>query len=463
MTYLTKYLTIFRLDDEYSLLVNTLTNAKDVIDRDTFSVLDRLRHDPANTFSGSDELMNQLKERGYVFDSQEEESELLRKIHAFNTQIKTLSYMPSFIICPTMGCNLRCTYCFEPDEQHKNYQLLDEGQLNTILNKIRETCDQINSLQDEKGAIKKRYPRITLFGGEPLLPANASIIERVLDFAAELDLKVTIITNGTNIACYSEVLEKNKQRVIMQITLDGDKETHDQRRIRADGSGTFDKTCEGIDKALEIGIPILLRVNVDKDNLQSLNRLKDVFRAHGWIGSPFITPYLAPVICNEMNSSDNTLSETDMLKYVYDNDLYGTDNSLFRSIGPVTASVESFFKSKSDSDLWRVSYCGSGTGANFCFVPDGLIYPCLNCCGQKEHAIGTFHSEAIEIDRSKYDVWKNHDAFEKKKCKECKYLLLCGGSCPASTKYDEEDCEVRLTYERVMESYVRRNYKTFLE
>lgn len=363
-----------------------------------------------------------------------------------------------------MGCNLRCTYCFESNDQHNDLSLLDEGQLNIVFDRIRKTCAQIDNTQGQQSTVKKQYPRIILFGGEPLLPTNAKIIKRVFDFAAELNLQVYIITNGTNIGHYSEILEKNRERVFMQITMDGDRETHNKRRIKADGSGTFDQICKGIDEALKIGIPVSLRVNVDRDNLQNIFELQNVFQTHGWQDIPIFRAYLSPVICYELSELDNTLTETDILEYVYHKDLFGNENNAFSSIGPVTASVESFFKSKDDySEVWKISFCGSAMGVNFCFAPDGFIYPCLNCCGQKDRAIGTYNSDAIEIDQTRYGVWKTHDPFEKKKCRDCKYLLLCGGSCPADTKYDEEECEVRLTYDQVFELYVNRNKKSFLE
>ena len=51
-----------------------------------------------------------------------------------------------------------------------------------------------------------------------------------------------ITTNGTLI--HGEIanwLSKNKERVRIKLSLDGDKQTHDRNRVKIDGTGTFDE------------------------------------------------------------------------------------------------------------------------------------------------------------------------------------------------------------------------------
>lgn len=63
--------------------------------------------------------------------------------------------------------------------------------------------------------------------------------------------------------------------------MDGNKSIHDKRRIRADGSGTFDSICDGINKILDIGIKVNLRINTDAENIGYLGELKEVFEKQG--------------------------------------------------------------------------------------------------------------------------------------------------------------------------------------
>ena len=54
----------------------------------------------------------------------------------------------------------------------------------------------------------KKKPVISLYGGEPLLISNYSIIENVLDFASLYKLEVRIVTNGTTISKFKDLLKK---------------------------------------------------------------------------------------------------------------------------------------------------------------------------------------------------------------------------------------------------------------
>src|SRR5439155_2785320 len=70
---------------------------------------------------------------------------------------------------------------------------------------------------------------------------------------------------------------------------------HDQRRIYADGSGSFERIAENVTMALECGTTISLRMNVDRANVGQLPELAAEFRRRGWDQSPHFSAYVAPV------------------------------------------------------------------------------------------------------------------------------------------------------------------------
>lgn len=180
-----------------------------------------------------------------------------------------------------MGCNLRCTYCFEGDENLSNKKVMTEEQLTLILNYI-DTCI---TAQTE---IDTPKTSISLFGGEPLLPQNMPIVQKTLDFAKARDIEVRIVTNGTTIKYYSKLL-KMYDNVIIQITLDGSKSIHDVRRIGVSGRGTFDLIESSIDLLTEMKIKTHLRTNINQDNIDSLSDLVHLSRKrNGWNQAMYI-------------------------------------------------------------------------------------------------------------------------------------------------------------------------------
>ena len=133
----TKYYGLYRLNSEMSLLFNTLTGAKDIIDKENRDVIDQLIAGNMDCVC-SPELREQLEKRGYLFESEEKERDLLEQMHKKTNEINAQSTIPNFTVCPTMGCNLRCTYCFESNELHEECSVMSMEQLEGILSMVKE-------------------------------------------------------------------------------------------------------------------------------------------------------------------------------------------------------------------------------------------------------------------------------------------------------------------------------------
>lgn len=125
--YFTDRVMDFQLDDESILLINTISSAFDIIDSDTYERIEEMKKGYSN-FDDKDELMQTLIKRGYVFEQKEKEQEFIRKYAEIHQKYIEKNLVRSFTICPTMGCNLRCTYCFEGDENLSNKKVMTEEQ-----------------------------------------------------------------------------------------------------------------------------------------------------------------------------------------------------------------------------------------------------------------------------------------------------------------------------------------------
>lgn len=176
-------------------------------------------------------------------------------------------------ILPTEKCNFRCIYCYE--------DFLIGKMPNHVINGV-------------KNLINKRMPelkqlRISWFGGEPL--AATRIVLEISQYAKNLaeqyhcNYSFGMTTNGY-------LLDNQKFESIInagirsfQISLDGSQEYHDKTRLRADGSGTFDKIWHNLaDMArTNFDFDIILRVHVTPENHVDvailLDKIKSTFKS----------------------------------------------------------------------------------------------------------------------------------------------------------------------------------------
>lgn len=461
MPYFTKYFCKFKLDEENTLLLNTLTSALDIVDNDTLKEINKMieSKDEISKQIGSP-LYNKLKQRGYICESENKEKAILNK---FEKNIKDVSLIYQqlspfdFTICPTMGCNLRCTYCFEEEKYHKNLEVMSDKKLDVIFDYIKQRNKLFKKLKLKKGNFLPKNLNIKLFGGEPLLKSNYLIVKKIYEFGYQNQLPIQLITNGTSIDDkYFELLKKYNWMSRVQITLDGDKATHDKRRIHADGSGSFDQTCDGIQKVLDSGVRLDLRINVDKDNIYKLKELEELFNRRKWSQNPLFLPYASPVQSFNSNKLNNLIVFYEMLDILVKKGWYGKKDSFIKEVlSPAAFTVKFFNSSSKEVKPWKKTYCEATAGSSYCFSPDGTITNCLTYAGCKERAIGHFDESGVTIDKEKLLKWINRSPFNMEKCKDCKFILFCGGGCPAkSIEKGDINCPVCGEYEKSIEAYV---------
>lgn len=168
------------------------------------------------------------------------------------------------MVLPTYQCNLRCWYCFQ---EHQNLWM-DEDTVKQIKQLLT------NKLADEK--IKR--VRLSWFGGEPLL--GYDIILDVTSFASGLAKKqgksftCDITTNATLLN--RERIEALHQAGVTnyQITIDGDRETHNSIKSLA-GASAYDKAIENVSIITETS-PCALRFNYTHENLHPASIINDL-------------------------------------------------------------------------------------------------------------------------------------------------------------------------------------------
>lgn len=425
---LTKYMKEFDIDEEKSIILNSLTGAVDVISK---SVLAKIKQD--NIEKNNQAVFSELKRRGYIVKDDEEDVQRLNKL------VRTLGKMElgTFILCVTYKCNLNCTYCFEDKEVKRQRYFLTQ----TDVDKIFEA---ICKLKEERGFSKIS---ILLYGGEPFLPGAKKIVQYIFERAKQEGYVIQAISNGTSIVEYKDIFAEYKDIIRnIQITLDGNKEFHDKTRKYHSGAGSFDDIVNGIDMCVVLGIAVNLRVNVGKNNIEALDDLLSFIEKKNWSVAEKFICQLAPItdhFCTGM--VEEWLPEHIILEQLYP--MLKRHKGIKIRLGTDMEKRISILKNVlTNSNVKTLSClpCSAALRNYFVFGAEGNIYACPETVGIKEQSIGVFKPN-FEIYEEKENAWRR-DITNIKKCSNCYIAGACGGGCTWSaiatngSKFEEAKC-----------------------
>jgi uncharacterized protein len=349
--------------------------------------------------------------KGYIVDPVSEEKEFRRQYLNFldtrDTDEVQLFYVPSY------ACNFGCSYCYQTGytQVPKDNGMQAAGEFFRYIN----SCF-VN---------RKKY--ITLFGGEPL-PGGKHSIEYVKNFVGlcnNYQLPLAIVTNGYALAEYLPVLTQADIREI-QITLDGPEDIHNQRRPLKGGGKTFNKIAGGIDAALKAGLPVNLRVVLDRENIGSLPKLAEYAISQGWTRSPLFKTQLGRNYelhyCQSQQS--RLYSRIDLYRDLYHLILQHPQLTEFHK---PSFSVSKFLFENGELPSPLFDSC-PGCKTEWAFDYTGKIYACTATVGKPGEAVGEFFPE-ITLNQALITSWQQRDVLAIDACKTCNLQLACGGGC----------------------------------
>lgn len=390
------------LNDDETLIINTLNGLMDTADRQTIEVLkvwkmlETIR--PQTDFEHT--LYDNLNARGYLVESEEEErakkQEIITRMKA--KHVNTCFHFSKLAFVVTYGCNFRCPYCYE-------YALDGGGTLS------REMVDAACEITGGKNN------GVLLFGGEPLLIKNMEIIRYIIDKCS--DKRFTVITNGYTLLEYKPLFE-NISVDYIQVTLDGERETHDRRRRHAGGKPTFDRIIQGVESCLKSGISIRIRMNVDLDNLdQCLAMQEELLAAYKKFGSLFSTE-VYPIF--QLSNEKKQEIYGELYKRNYSCQTGGFDEA-GKIIAPNRPIIDAFLNNAAPRPVF--SFCYDHAKTLFA-DPRGDLYSCILSVGRRELAVGSYYPNHS----FKLNSFFTRSVDKIRECMDCKYTFICGGGCP---------------------------------
>lgn len=366
------YNTIVTVDGQ-KCMYNTLCGA--CIDIDSFNILVK------------QDLQALVKMQFFVPEHVDEFTKLtiMREKEIYSTSRR------SFFIAPTMACNFCCPYCYAP----KINTMMDEDIGHKVSNFIIDSSKKADKID------------ISWVGGEPLLNLTR-IVQINTDLLCHLGkerFSSSVVTNGYYMT------QQNAQKLAQAgvnaciITVDGDRKTHNLRRVGRDGKGTFDTIISNICSILGI-IPVTIRINVDDTNIDSVEHLIN---------------YLKQIHV----LSRATVSIVPIQKFIENNKYTDSNCAGIETLDKLDALIKN-----EDYVMWGgpdpMMHCCSGVKVNDLSIgPDGKFYACPIAIGNEKNIIGSIDSP---IPTEEYYSW--HKPIEvSSQCRECAYLPLCVSKC----------------------------------
>ena len=307
-------------------------------------------------------------------------------------------------IAPTHNCNFNCDYCYE--KWRKPGRMSDKTE-DAIVQFLQKQMNQhgLDTLN------------ITWYGGEPLLETNRLLSLGLRINALGLNIiENEIITNGYLLdSTRLDTLFKIGVDTI-QVTIDGLKHDHDNRRPLLNGNGTFDRIITNLD-GLFSGVyrdcfVVAVRVNIDRSNKE---RFWEVF---DWLSERYqskkLIIYPGWIYLDDMNASKcNCLGRNESTDFCLS--AYSNRNVCFEKVYPDDINIECLVRNPNNMIIgWR-----------------GEIYKCYEDLGNKSLIVGNINEEPVFTNYellAKYSVGIDH--YQDQECRKCSYLPICHGGCP---------------------------------
>ena len=348
------------------------------------------------------EIQELMKSQGFLVEKSIDELKVLEQKYFQISRNKDALFIT---LIPTMSCNFKCPYCFEGSECKTNTEIMNFEILKKFSSKNFENLKHVH---------------ITLFGGEPLLLKDK--IFNYFNYLKKVSQKYNF-KYSSNIATNGYLLdEKTIDNLVdvcncesFQVTLDGNKKTHNLTRKHNNGNNTYNEIISNLKKLINYNknncygkLNILLRINLLNNSLEDINEVLDEF-------------------------SDN---EKNFFK-VYFRPIYNTKE--FNKINKNKLNLEDFYSIAEQKDFKinfsddiRFHHCeGDGGKEQIHIMPDFSVWKCINNIENEEAKIGKIDNEGnYTIDENKIKKWQKNNPFNDKKCKNCKMLPICWGGCP---------------------------------
>ena len=378
------------------LLYNSESNSFAKLNKDMFYLLNEIAIDSNKINKLDESSLKSLVTSKILIDEKNERDFFYEK--KFNYQFNSFdSSNLGLAIAPTTHCNFDCPYCYE-ENRLPNY--MDEATIDHLIEFIKNH-DRIKKLG------------LTWYGGEPLLAFKT--IKKILAKIAKTDYELDrhgIVTNGYLLDKEKAIFFKDHNLTHVQITIDGAKEYHNQRRTPTSGTPTYDKILDNIDTFFKYNSEafVTIRMNLDNVNIDSFyDTYNELLKR--WKGNR-IGIYPAFII-------DHTENCTSQCSIVDRTKIVNFYTELYKKNG---VNIQ-FFPEH------HIGGCGATNINYFVIGPKGEMYKCWNDIGVKERIIGNVSADEVQNYKVLTRYLAGPTMFDDQECIDCKLFPVCDGGC----------------------------------
>lgn len=401
--------------------------------KDVASLLDRLPVKPGRLTMAEREALATLAEHGFVVQSRESERQDMEQ---FFRDVRESTEQLRVTVLTTLQCNFACDYCLQGD--HGDYN-------KTAAKMTMETAVRVAEWSERRlDAVKPENFSLTFFGGEPLLnlPVIFYLAERLWGAceARGVRMLINIITNGLLLT--PEIVDRLKPLGLngVKITLDGDREMHNQMRPLRGGQGTFDKIVQNL-KQIAGTCNIAIGGNFDEASVDSYPALLDFLASQDFADKltrvsfkPIIREKVAAqpkgfIPLTVVGTGSKPLNGTCMTSA-------GSGTNACSSCGLLDEKM-SFLREEtkkrgfSTVDGVHMGPCEIHKDNAHTVGPEGSLYACPGFAADSPMATG-------HID-GRQDPFRNRmsENFAKlsawKECHDCAFIPVCAGGCTVAS------------------------------
>jgi len=271
-------------------------------------------------------------------------------------------------------CNFACVYCYL-GEKRKDASRLAPGEWRKIFRSFRDAGTLV----------------LTFTGGEPFLyPGFLSLLEE----ARAARLAVRVFTNGSLVGREEARRLKAVRPLSVDVSLYGmSEETY---AAVTGGAHHFEMTMQGLEHLAAHGLPVVIKVVVNRLNRHEVPRMREWAREMGF--DAVLTPLITPTDCGDTSPCAYMLEDEELARY-------------FAEYGSKPRRLE---RRRDDIP------CTSGRNG-FVVSPVGEVYPCI----QIRVPVGNVR------DRSFADIWLDHPAPLLRRIRDLRFGDFTGCvSCP---------------------------------